>query len=51
MKIGRKMIKKTAGIATKFLFITVFTKAVKRGIIKGTRSISSRFKRAKRNTQ
>ena len=44
MKMGKRIMKKTAGIATKFLFITVFTKAVKRGIIIGARKMSAAIK-------
>ena len=51
MKIGKRIMKKTAGIATKLLFFTVFTKAVKRGIIKGTRKLSSVVKGAKKKAQ
>lgn len=43
MKIGRKLMRKTASVATKFLFITVFTKAIKHGIIKGAKKMSSVF--------
>ena len=51
MKTGKRIMKKAAGIATKLLFITVFTKAVKRGIIKGAKKMSSAFKGMKKNAQ
>ena len=51
MKIGKKIMRKTAGVATKLLFITVFTKAVKRGIIKGARKMTSAFKSTKKKVQ
>ena len=51
MKIGKKIMKKTMGIATKLLFVTVFTKAVKRGIIKGARKMSSAFRGTKKKAQ
>lgn len=51
MKIGKKIMRKTAGVATKLLFITVFTKAVKRGIIKGAKKMASTFNGAKKKAQ
>ena len=51
MKIGKKIMRKTAGVATKLLFITVFTKAIKRGIIKGARKMASAFKGTKKKVQ
>ena len=46
MKLGKKIMKKTASIAAKLLFVTVFTKAIKRGIITGTKKVTSAFKKA-----
>ena len=51
MKTGKRIMKKTAGIATKLLFVTVFTKAVKRGIIMGVRKMRSVIKGATKNAK
>ena len=51
MKLGKRIMKRTASIAAKLLFVTVFTKAVKHGIIKGAKKLSGTFKGAKKRAQ
>ena len=51
MKLGKRIIKKTARVATKLLFVTLFTKAIKRGIIAGTRKATSVFKKTSKKAQ